>query len=920
LRINHISKTGLYIKIFAIIVLAVLGLILVPAQQATAQNPEQNCDNGEDDDNDGFTDWLEDPECLADSGANEEFGPAYSWPTPTPTLGPGPASGSVPGPAPGPNPANPSTGSSGGQPSGIGTMLVTVFIGWVFIIIKGGLAYLINLFGTWIDAVLSINISNWPTVQVSWNVIRNFANMFFIIGLIVMAFGTIFSVAQYDFRKLFGRFLVAVLLINFSLVIGRIIIDWTQSLSNVFLTAIGSIGTRIGSGAILGQRFVSAINGSTAGNDWTPLIASFGDIVLMSIILFSLAVLLVFTLIRIPILWALLIVSPVAWITYILPTTASVSRKWWRYFMGWNVFLPVYLFFIYFGILFLDSTSQNLALEARSVGLFEDMFRYGLIGMFLIGGAKVAMSSSMAAGAGGVAGAIWAKGKATTRFAGTAPFKYAWGTGKYAWGASGAEGAYKEAKEHIQKQGFAGTPLESMSVIGGYRGQRGVEERSAKIAGALGIPGVAERQLGRNVDEAKKRLQEKRVGESELKNIIISTSNDPGMKIAATQRLQEEFGTALSADEVSELIKSLGGTNSEFATKTLRQVKWGEMSTDDLRRFTDRSSPNFISTDRNVESTVLNALIERSRASREEISKAIELARGTAQKTSLIRKSRDYLNDYASDDDRKWLLNELATNPALGTQGEAGNESRVELLKTMAKKGDKFFHDNVGGPVQSELSGYAGMFQNPTELKTFLEEISKKHADNATTEMMNRGLLKDSSGNLVQDTQQALKITLSKLSVDEKLSQNRSQYLRPHFEEALSKDIRRNFSSYINHEKYVAAQPQISGALRLARRDRFREEYLLPFNDQARRLRDRLRELKDKPPTSQALGQIKRQLQDTMLRKLTTLRDNYEDFCIKSNLMASPIDKAEISGDLSSADSIIKRLTDQIANLKNSSA
>ena len=57
-----------------------------------------------------------------------------------------------------------------------------------------------------------------------------------------------------------------------------------------------------------------------------------------------------------------------------------------------------------------------------------------------------------------------------------------------------------------------------------------------------------------------------------------------------------------------------------------------------------------------------------------------------------------------------------------------------------------------------------------------------------------------------------------------------------------------------------------------------------------------------------------------MLRKLTTLRDNYEDFCIKSNLMASPIDKAEISGDLSSADSIIKRLTDQIANLKNSSA
>src|SRR3989344_4998719 len=118
----------------------------------------------------------------------------------------------------------------------------------VLAIAKAILVGLTSLLATGVDSVLSIPIANNPVVTESWGIVRGFANMFFIIALIIMAFGTIFSIQKYHYQSLIVRFLIAALLVNLSLVIGEVIIDWTQSLSNVFLTASGSIGSRIAQG------------------------------------------------------------------------------------------------------------------------------------------------------------------------------------------------------------------------------------------------------------------------------------------------------------------------------------------------------------------------------------------------------------------------------------------------------------------------------------------------------------------------------------------------------------------------------------------------------------------------------------------------------------------------------------------------
>src|SRR3989344_542465 len=120
------------------------------------------------------------------------------------------------------------------------------------------LFYILNLvinaiagLATAMDLIFSVEITgingqSIQVVQTTWALVRNFSNMFFILGLIIMAFATIFDVSRYNFRTLIVRFLIVALLINFSLTIGETIIDWTQSLSSVFLTAMGSYGNLLG--------------------------------------------------------------------------------------------------------------------------------------------------------------------------------------------------------------------------------------------------------------------------------------------------------------------------------------------------------------------------------------------------------------------------------------------------------------------------------------------------------------------------------------------------------------------------------------------------------------------------------------------------------------------------------------------------
>ena len=319
-----------------------------------------------------------------------------------------------------------------------------------------------------------------PVVDESWKIMRNFANMFFILALIIMAFATIFNITKYEARTLFPKFLISALLINFSLVLGVLVIDASQVVTNTFLVAIGDMSLRLGQELNPSQLLPSSGQVSAAVSVdsavFGSLVSLLFAVVLLFTFLFSLLTAAIFAIIRIPILWALLVVSPIAWILNVFPAGQGTYKKWWSLFIGWNMFLPIFLFFLYFGLYFLQSQDdiiQKIAADISSAKptsdwpfSFQLLFMYVLAAIFLIGGTICAMKASMFSGTGVVTVAKWSRGVAARRL-----------------GLTAAGTAAKERIGEIQKEGLPGR----LGVL--YGGEAGLQKQTDVFRRAFGVRG-----------------------------------------------------------------------------------------------------------------------------------------------------------------------------------------------------------------------------------------------------------------------------------------------------------------------------------------------------------------------------------------------------------------------------------------------
>ncbi len=260
--------------------------------------------------------------------------------------------------------------------------------------------YFVNLLKTFIDQ------TNYypPQVEASWSMMRNFVNLFFILILIVMAFGTIFDLPKYNWGALLPRFLVAAILINFSFAIGVYIISIGNGLSKIFLGSIGNVMYTLGQG--LGAANITEVQRALGGG-FSALTTGVLFIIFLIITLFAFATSAIFVLLRIPFLWFLLILSPVAWIGSILPNFKEQTwGNWWKQFIGWVFFLPTYLFFLMFASIFISGRNQIAPASPGITGLggffaafgVNDIFMFAITITFMVGGLGLAMKMSFFAG------------------------------------------------------------------------------------------------------------------------------------------------------------------------------------------------------------------------------------------------------------------------------------------------------------------------------------------------------------------------------------------------------------------------------------------------------------------------------------------------------------------------------------------
>lgn len=316
--------------------------------------------------------------------------------------------------------------------------------GWTYDKVRLGFAYIsygVNWITSWLvwiaaqvfDLTLDYTLkndalANISAVQDGWRISRDLVNMFFIFILLFIAIATILQLAKYDTKKLLATLIMAALLVNFSLVITKVVIDASNVLAMEFYDKMDITNPPDGKADIsqimmkgFGLQTLYGKPPSEGGPDLTlgvteVIIAGIMGIFLTlttAFVLFAAAFLFAM---RTVVLFFLMILSPFAFLFMILPKTQQYASQWWSTLFSQSFFAPAFLFLIYIVMKIVSSGGLQASIEGGNPGIMGVVVHYMLlIGMMM--GALVLAKSMANAGTHGVFAYAdkargWVQGKA----------------------------------------------------------------------------------------------------------------------------------------------------------------------------------------------------------------------------------------------------------------------------------------------------------------------------------------------------------------------------------------------------------------------------------------------------------------------------------------------------------------------------
>jgi hypothetical protein len=276
-------------------------------------------------------------------------------------------------------------------------------------------------------------------VEKGWKITRDIANIFFIFVLLYTAIGTILGLHSVNAKKTVGMVILIALLLNFSLLFTRIIVDASNILGNVFYNNIGTTDTKNVSNPWIQDdiknvsvAIVSKFNPQTifqsagtlklntpggidspGGIDGAPAPGQFAIVsILMAVInLVGIWVFLTVAFLflgRVIGLWVAMIFAPIAFVSYILPDGAGGilgemhHKKWWDTLLKQAFVVPIFLFFMYLVLTFMDTNFFADAFGAKTTtqSILGVIIPLLLIAMLLTKARKIAIDMSGEIGGG----------------------------------------------------------------------------------------------------------------------------------------------------------------------------------------------------------------------------------------------------------------------------------------------------------------------------------------------------------------------------------------------------------------------------------------------------------------------------------------------------------------------------------------
>lgn len=261
--------------------------------------------------------------------------------------------------------------------------------------------YLFSFAGFLTDIALKLNfgVINDVIVRNGWAITRDIANLGFVLMMVVIAIATMIQYHEYEAKKLLVRLVGAAILVNFSLAIAGLFIDFSHVIGGFFWNRISQNPDTVAlvvAGAFNVQQLLLQ-NEEIPEPPGTVEFESLGEaflIALMAMIftlvftfLAALVMLMLAFMLIVRYLWLvfLLILAPLTWLFWIIPPLSGQHSQWWSKFMKWVFFFPGVSFFVFLAIKSADALGSQ-AVAKTEVGNF---FGSSLIGTIFTQGARM---------------------------------------------------------------------------------------------------------------------------------------------------------------------------------------------------------------------------------------------------------------------------------------------------------------------------------------------------------------------------------------------------------------------------------------------------------------------------------------------------------------------------------------------------
>ncbi len=223
------------------------------------------------------------------------------------------------------------------------------------------------------------NFIHAPAVVSGWVIVRDVCNMFFVLILLVIAFGTILKLENYSYKKYLPKLILMAILINFSRTICGLLIDFAQVVMLTFVNAFKDVagGNLV---EMLGiKEIVTLARKSDTVNFWTIVGAYVLGLIYMIVALVVIITMVAVLAMRIVMIWIYVVLSPLAYLLGAFPGGQSYASQWWKRFTNNLIVGPVLAFFIWLSFVSLqtpattDSFFQGTSSTATSPLTAADM-------------------------------------------------------------------------------------------------------------------------------------------------------------------------------------------------------------------------------------------------------------------------------------------------------------------------------------------------------------------------------------------------------------------------------------------------------------------------------------------------------------------------------------------------------------------